>query len=64
MYFDVNGCKVETSHMSKQHIKTPKHLAMGKIEEKKTNQIMPQREKECFKHFEWKHFNKYKLFWL
>lgn len=52
MYFDVNGCKVETSHMSKQHIKTPKHLAMGKIEEKKTNQIMPQREKECFKHFE------------
>lgn len=30
MYFDVNGCKVETSHMSKQHIKTPKHLAMGK----------------------------------
>lgn len=54
MYFDVNGCKVETSHMSKQHIKTPKHLAMGKIEEKKNKPNYAPTRKRMFQTFRMK----------
>lgn len=45
MYFDVNGCKVETSHMSKQHIKTPKHSAKGKWREKNEPNYAPTRKR-------------------